>query len=64
MMGFERYNLYLKNLIRNGHHADIHLANSVAIDIAASYVELFKTDIKYDVHTAPQHTCFLSKKNM
>ena len=62
MMGFERYNFYLKNLIRNGNRADIHLANSVAIDIAASYLELFKTGIKYDVHRAPQHTCFLSQK--
>ena len=33
MMGFERYNFYLKNLIRNGCQADIHLANSVAIYI-------------------------------
>ena len=62
MMGFERYNFYLKNLIRNGCQADIHLANSVAIDIAASYVELFKTGIKYDLHRAPHHTCFLSRK--
>ena len=61
MMGFERYNFYLKNLIRNGYQADIHLANSVAIDIAASYLELCKTGIKYDVHKAPQHTCFLSQ---
>ena len=62
MMGFERYNFYLKNLIRSGKCADIHLANSVAIDIAASYLELFKTGIKYDVHRAPQHTCFLSQQ--
>ena len=61
-MGFERYNFYLKNLIRNGNHADIHLANSVAIDIAASYLELAKTGIQYDVHRAPQHTCFLSQR--
>ena len=62
MMGFERYNFYLKNLIRNGNHADIHLANSVATDIAASYFELAKTGIQYDVHRAPQHTCFLSQR--
>ena len=62
MMGFERYNFFLKNLIRNGLHADIHLANSVAIDIAASYVELFRTGIKYDIRKAPEHTCFLTQK--
>ena len=62
MMGFERYNFFLKNLIRNGNHADIHLANSVAVDLAASYVDLFKTGIKYDIQRAPEHTCFLTQK--
>ena len=62
MMGFERYNLFLQKLIRNGYLADINLANAVAIDIAASYVELFKTGIKYDIQTVPQHTCFLTQK--
>ena len=62
MMGFERTNLFLKNLIRTGLHVDIHLANAVAIDMAASYYQLFKQGINYDITKAPQHTCFLRQK--
>ena len=62
MMGFERFNLFLKNLIRTGLNADIHLANSVAIDMAASYIQLFKLRINYDITKAPQHTCFLKQR--
>ena len=38
MMGFERFNLFLKNLMRTGLRPGVHLANSVAIDMAASYL--------------------------
>ena len=62
MMGFERFNLFLKNLIRSGKNADIHLANSVSIDIGASYMQLFKLGIKYEIKRAPQHTCLLKQK--
>ena len=62
MMGFERFNFFLKNLIRTGLRAEVHLANSVAIDMAASYFQLFKGGINYDITKAPQHTCFLQQK--
>ena len=38
MMGFERFNLFLKNLVRTGLRPGVHLENSVAIDMAASYL--------------------------
>lgn len=62
MFGFERFNLFLKNLIRCGKFPDIQLANAVAIDMAASYMQLFKQGIKYDIKKAPQHTCFLKQQ--
>ena len=62
MMGFERTNLFLKSLIQAGLHVHIHLANAVAIDMAASYYELFKSGINYDITRAPQHTCFLQQE--
>ena len=61
MMGFERMNLFFKTLIRTGLRVDTHLANGVAINLAAAYLQLFKDGIKYDVKTAPHHTCFLSQ---
>jgi len=61
MMGFERFNLFLKNLVRNGHNVGVHLANAVAIDMAAAYSEMLRTGINYDVLKAPQHTCFLQQ---
>ena len=59
---FCRYNLYLKNLIRNGKLADIHLANSVAIDIAAGYMNLLRAGIHYDITKANVHNCYLEQR--
>lgn len=64
MFGFERFNFFLKNLIRCGKFADIQLANAVAIDMTASYMQMFKAGIKYDIKKAPQHTCFLKQQTM
>ena len=61
MMGFERMNLFFKTLIRTGLRVGTHLANAVSINLAAAYLKLFKDGIKYDVKTAPHHTCFLSQ---
>ena len=63
MMGFERINLFLKQLIRTGLRVDVHLANAVAINMASSYMELLRHGIKYDIAKAPQHTCFLGQAN-
>ena len=56
-----RYNKYLKNLLRNGKNPCVTLANSVAIDIAASYLQLYPL-IKYDVARSYHHTCGLQRK--
>ncbi len=58
-----RYNKYLKNLVRRGLRPLVHLANSAAIDIATSYVNLCGSSLhKYDVRTDPQHNCILKQK--
>ena len=57
-----RYNLYLKNLIRNGRLTDIHLANSVATDIAAGYMNLLRVGAHYNFLKANVHTCTLDQR--
>lgn len=63
MMGFERINLFLKQLIRTGLRVDVHLAKAVAVNMAASYMELLRHGINYDITKAPQHSCFLQQAN-
>ena len=63
MIGFERINLFLKQLIHTGLRVDIHLANAVAVNMAAAYMELLRHGIDYDITKAPQHTCFLERPN-
>ena len=48
--------------MRNGKNALTVLANSVSIDIAASYVQLCCSTKKYHVKRAPHHICFLEQK--
>ena len=57
-----RFNKYLKNLLRNANRAPTVMANSVAIDMAASYVHLCMSLRKYDVSTAFHHTCLLRQQ--
>ena len=61
MLGFERFNLFLKRLIRTGLNVGVHLANAVAINLSAAYIQMFKHGINYDILKAPQHTCFLQQ---
>ena len=61
MMGFERYNKYLRQLVRNNKDPEAHLANSVSIDAAAAYLEL-SVDERYEVAKAFHHTCSLRLK--
>ena len=56
-----RYNKYLKNLVRNAKNPCVTLANSVAIDTAAAYLELYPL-IKYDVNKSIHHNCVLQRQ--
>ena len=57
-----RFNKWLKGLLRNAKNPCATLANSVAIDIAASYIKLCTTRFSYDIKTAFHHTCVLKQK--
>ncbi len=48
MMGFERYNKYLKQHVHNFQHPEINLAKNVAQDATAHYFEL-EEDEKYNL---------------
>ena len=48
--------------MRNAKNPSTVLANAVAIDLAASYIELCSSLSKYDVKKAFHHTCVLSQK--
>ena len=52
MMGFERYNKYLKNHVRNVHHPDINLAHTTSQTDTANYFELLEDmrDLPYDLY--------------
>lgn len=52
----------MKNLIRNGRLAEVVLANAVAMDVAAGYMNLLKVEIQYDFLTARVHTCTLNQR--
>ena len=58
MMGFERYNKYLKNHVRNSHHPDINLAHTTSQNDTANYFELLEdlSDLPDDLY----HRCCLS----
>lgn len=61
MVVFERYNKYMKGLVRDVSHPEANLANSVTQDAAAHFSTL--SDFKFDIATAPHHTCVLSSKS-
>ena len=66
MMFFERYNKYLKNLVRDASHPEAHLANSVTKDVSARYMKLV-VDRNHEVYTVakdPHHNCFLSQPDI
>ena len=60
-----RFNKFFKGLIRNANKALTVLANAVAIDMAAAYIQMCRPDSlvrTYDVLKTEHHTCFLEQK--
>ena len=58
-MAFERYNKYIKNLVRDPHRPAINLANSSSQDVSARF-HTFVASPLYDMYKAPRHSCTLS----
>ena len=52
MMGFERYNKFLKGLVRNVRHPDINLAHAVCQAETANYFEILE-----DINDLPDDLC-------
>ena len=60
MMAFERYNKYIKNLVRDMHRAEVNLSRNLAVDVACSYNNLQKKTMDNAVGEASCHKCVLS----
>ena len=56
MMGFERYNKYLKNHVRNAHHPNINLAKTTSQTDTANFFTLLEED-KYELRSDLYHRC-------
>lgn len=59
MMYFERYNKYIKNLVRDPSHPEAHLASSVSHDVSARFMNAAVED-EYDINNDHHHDCVLS----
>ena len=55
MMGFERYNKYLKEHVRNAQHPEINLAHTTSQTDTANYFSLLGEDDKYDLPSELYH---------
>ena len=55
MMGFERYNKFLKEHVRNPQHPEINLAHSTSQTATADYFSMLGEDDKYDLPSELYH---------
>lgn len=58
MVTIDRYNKYVKNLVRDMFRAEKNLAKSITVDSAVHFYSLKQTDA-YSVYSDPNHFCFL-----
>ena len=58
----DRFNKYLKNLVRDPSHPETHLGNSVKADVSARFMNLVM-EKNYDMATDYHHTCVLSTRD-
>ena len=59
MMCFERYKLYIKQLVRDVHRPEKNLVRTTAQDVAAHYVDLTQTELR-ELSGQQCHECILS----
>ena len=59
MMAFERYNKYIKNLVRDMHRAEVNLSRNLTVDVACNYENLQKKTA-HAVGEESCHKCELS----
>ena len=55
----DRYNKYVKNLVRDMFRAEVNLAKGVTIDSAVHFYYLQKEGACYSLFSDPVHACFL-----
>ena len=61
MMGFERYNKYLKNHVRNYQHPDISLAHTTSQTDTKHFLDMREED--YDLPDEKKHQCYLAMES-
>ena len=63
MMCFERYNKYIKNLVRNVHHVEVNLARTTSESVAVAFRNLQEARI-YNPTKDDVHNCVLSSRDL
>ena len=62
MMCFERYNKYIKNLVRNVHHVEVNLARTTSESVAVAFMNL-QDACAYNPVEDDLHKCVLSSRD-